>query len=81
MKNVQSFWFNSMGLIGCVGIVLGEDEVTGQRKAYIGVGLGINELFDERIVAESGAKFPAEMAERIAIWLNEEPVKKESDSE
>jgi hypothetical protein len=77
MKITDSIWFTSFGLIGCVGIVMGEDETTGQRKAYIGVAYGINESLDELIVAGIGAKFPAEIAERIAKWLKEQPT--ESD--
>jgi hypothetical protein len=43
MKITESIWFISLGLIGCVGIVMGEDEATGQRKAFVGVGYGVNE--------------------------------------
>ena len=55
MKITESIWFISLGLIGCVGIVMGEDEATGQRKAFVGVGYGVNEAFRrscESIMAE-----------------------------
>jgi len=35
MKEIETFWFTT--LTGTVGIVVGEDEHTGQRKAYMGV--------------------------------------------
>jgi len=81
MINIQSIWFIPIGLIGQIGIVMGEDERTGKRKAYIGIGYGLSEQRDEQRIIQTGARFPAEMFERIATWLNEEPVKKESDSE
>jgi hypothetical protein len=79
MKITDSIWFTSFGWIGCIGIVMGEDDVTRKRKAYIGVGLGVNEAFDERLIVQNGAKFPAEIAERIAAWLKEEPSAESSE--
>lgn len=72
MKNIQSIWFAPLGLLGSIGLVMGTDQETGKRKAYIGIGYGINKHTDELLIAQNGAKFPAEMAQRIADWLNEE---------
>jgi hypothetical protein len=81
MKITNSIWFSPLGLIGQIGIVLGEDEATGQRKAYIGIGYGVSDTRDEQLVAQYGSKFPAEMAERIAAWLKEEPTDQTESSQ
>ena len=73
MKITYSIWFTPLALIGQIGIVMGEDEVTGKRKAYIGIGYGVSDERDEQLIAQYGSKFPAEIAERIAKWLKEEP--------
>ena len=64
MKIIDSLWFTSLGILGgCIGIVLGEDEVTGEKKAYIGTAVGDNQERDERHIAMNGAKFTPEIAE------------------
>lgn len=73
MKITDSIWFTPLASIGQIGIVIGEDETTGQRKAYIGVGHGVSDERDEQLVAQYGSKFPAVLARRISTWLNEEP--------
>jgi len=70
MKIICSIWFTGFGIFGCIGIVLGEDEITGQRKAYIGNGLNLGELLDEQRIVATGSKLPVDMVERIAAWLN-----------
>lgn len=65
MKITGSFWFTSFDMVGCVGIVFGEDEVTGAKKAYIGTEPGGDQQSDERRIAEHGAKLTEEMAENI----------------
>lgn len=42
---------------GLVGIVECEDEITKQRKLYIGTGKGINKDEDEKHIAAFGCKF------------------------
>lgn len=53
MKEIRTFWFSS--LTGVVGIVVGEDEVTGERKAYIGTTSGINERADTETIKRYGS--------------------------
>ena len=55
MKVIAKYWFSS--LTGHCGIVVGEDETTGERKAYIGVIGGFNEEADTKTIMESGQKF------------------------
>lgn len=54
MKILDTMWFNSRG--GHCGLVIGEDEVTGEKKAYIGVVSGTNEEADTKEVAEWGCR-------------------------
>lgn len=65
MKIIGVKWFSS--LTGSFGVVLGEDEVTKKKKAYIGTcGSGcLTEEDDIQRIKEKGAKFPAEIAEQL----------------
>lgn len=67
MKIIHDVWFNNM--LGVVGIVVGEDEITGERKAYVGVAAGHNLEDDMKLVAELGGKFPLVRAEEIRDLL------------
>lgn len=52
MNLIDAIWFTS--LRGTVGIVIGEDEVTGKRKAYVGIGDGFDEKVDAEHILEWG---------------------------
>ena len=69
MKIKDSIWFTNMK--GVVGVILGEDEVTGKHKAYIGIADGQNQKGDEELVARRGNKLNYETAARITHWLKE----------
>jgi len=71
MKIIDSVWITSLSLIGCIGIVIGEDEETGKRKAYVGLGYGLSEQANAEKIARDGGKLTAEMAARIADLLSE----------
>jgi len=71
MKIIDSVWITSLSLIGCIGIVIGEDEETGKRKAYVGLGYGLSEQADSEKIARDGGKLTAEMAAHIAELLSE----------
>ncbi len=64
MKILKANWFTPMGNT-LIGIVYGEDEVTKEKKAYIGIGNGYDEKEDSEHIAETGAKFPADVAEKL----------------
>ncbi len=56
MKIIAATWFTpSTG--ECIGIVFGIDEITGEKKAYIGIGEGNDEGIDVDLIARNGAKF------------------------
>lgn len=68
MKIINSFWFTGLKTIG---IITGEDEVTGKRKAYIGVGAGFDEKSDAHEITCYGSPFSLEVAELILKDLKE----------
>jgi len=55
MKVLADYWFSDM-YGGTVGIVVGEDELTKERKAYIGVAGGYNQEADKKSILEGGRK-------------------------
>lgn len=55
-KILDSVWFTPMGG-QCIGIVMVETEYDGV-VFYIGLGAGVNQANDERLIRERGAKFP-----------------------
>lgn len=55
-KVLDARWFTPMGG-ACIGIVMVETEYDG-IVFYIGLGVGINEDNDRRLIMERGAKFP-----------------------
>ena len=67
MKIIHDIWFNSM--LGVVGIMIGEDEVTGERKAFIGVGQGHDQRDDIRSIARLGGKLSLRTLDEIRALL------------
>ena len=67
MKITYDYWFSGMAAL--VGIVVGEDEITGECKAYIGVASGIDQEVDAKIVAQRGAKLPLAILDEIRALL------------
>ena len=67
MKVIETLWFTATD--GCIGVVLGKDEVTGESKAYIGLGAGFDEAADTRHIVEWGAKITVENTEGIMKHL------------
>lgn len=55
--NIKGIYWLS-GYFGALGIVTGEDEITGVKKAYIGQVSGIDEEIDTTYVAENGTPLP-----------------------
>jgi hypothetical protein len=64
MRVVDAIWFNK------IGIVLAEDEVTKERKAYIAQGRGDDEQEDIEHIKNFGRKLHPEVALRINKFLN-----------
>lgn len=66
MKFQSTLWFSSMA--GCYGIVMGEDEVTGEYKAYIGAAGGLDEEEDIEKISTWGA--PVAPSQAAALFLH-----------
>jgi len=64
MKVLHSYWFSDMSG-GHMGIVVGEDERTKERKAYIGIAGGHNQEDDIAAIAARGQKVSPAILEEI----------------
>lgn len=65
MKILRATWFSGSSTIG---IVVGEDEVTGKRKAYMNVVPGFDEDRDIKAIATRGwPVMPAQLREVLEL--------------
>lgn len=72
MKIINSIWFTQMGReYLLIGIVVGRDEITKQKKLYIGVSCGLDQKADEKYIAETGAKLTKGMLAELTKWLED----------
>ncbi|KKM78708.1 hypothetical protein LCGC14_1175430 [marine sediment metagenome] len=67
MKEIADYWFHSPG--GECGIMVVEVEITGERKAYVGVGTGLNYAADRKRILMWGTKLPQSRLEEILRLL------------
>lgn len=72
MNIIQAIWFTEMGSMRPIGIVLGVDNITGERKAFIGTASGDDEGADAERIAAGGAKLRVGTVNSIAQWLNDD---------
>lgn len=76
MKIIDSFWFTnpttSTPEYGTVGIVVVEDDITGDRKAYVGTARGASEKADGTYICEWGTTFSPERVEELLRLLKKE---------
>ncbi len=78
MKVTDTYWFTP-AVGDPVGIIVGVDEVTGKRKAYIGsAAAGGSEEFDTQAIAEYGAKLNLQVLLEIVSNLIGLPIQVES---
>jgi hypothetical protein len=66
-KILEVFWFTAGNCT--IGVVVLEDSVTREHKAYIGQGRGIDEDADALFIAEQGAKILPETLDRIRKYF------------
>lgn len=64
----NSYWFS--GAFGTIGIVTGEDENTGVKKAYIGTAQGFDEAADTKFIAERGSPLVSSILGQILKDFN-----------
>ena len=72
MKILNTTWFTELGSSKPIGIVVGEDENTGEIKAYIGTASGHNEERDAKHINMNGAKLHLVIVEGILKRLKNE---------
>ncbi len=64
MKTIGKYWFTN--LTGVIGIVVVIDEITGEKKAYIGMGGCKRRRYDEEVIKDYGSPiFPIQLQEVI----------------
>lgn len=63
MKFIKVIWF------GTIGLVIGADKVTKERKAYIGQGSGLDETFDIEHIMKHGTKVNPEVISEVYLAL------------
>jgi hypothetical protein len=71
MKVTDAFWFTQIGQPSLIGIVIGRDEITQEKKAYIGTAVGLDECLDAERIAEGGAKLRLQTAKEIVAALSD----------
>ena len=69
MKIERTIWFSGLNIPGLVGIVMGVDEVTGKKKAYMGFGTGSSERFDEKAIAMNGSPVNIAVLQEVIDYL------------
>lgn len=71
MKIIDSLWFSNLN--GTVGIVIIEEDITGDRKAYIGaVPIVVDEKRDTEAIIAWGNQFSLRTLKRIEHFLKKE---------
>ena len=71
MKVIRSLWFSH--LAGTIGIVIGEDDLTKERKAFIGLVAGNNEEMDSAWVLDRGSHLSRGTLQEILLLLKTTP--------
>jgi len=74
MKIIDTLWFTNGD--GCIGIVVIEEDVTGDRKAYISPVSGTDEEADKQHIIDWGNKFSLDTALRLRHFLTKQPLAK-----
>lgn len=74
MKVIERLWFTNLN--GCIGIVVIEEDITGDRKAYIGSASGTDEKADTKQVLAWGNKFSLDTTHRLRHLLTEKTERK-----
>lgn len=73
MKVIEKLWFTNNQ--GSIGIIVIEEDVTGDRKAYIGIGSGSDEGVDAEAILAWGNKFPLDTVLRLKHLLEKKKKK------
>ena len=69
MEIKKTVWFSGFNIPGSIGIVMGVDTITGKKRAYMGIGSGSNEKFDEKVIAASGTPVNVAVLQEVIDFL------------
>ena len=78
-KIIETVWFP--GAKGLCGIVVTEDEVTGERRGYVGVAFGLDEDVDANMVKDWGVKLFPRVLRDILAKLEAKPEPKKGNGQ
>ena len=67
MRPIHVYWFTCM--TGAIGVVVGEDTVTKEKKAYIGVVGGFDQDADTKTVMEGGSPVSLGLLLEVANYM------------
>ena len=70
MKVLDKMWFTTMS--GAIGFVVAEDELTKERKAYIGGAPGFSEEEDTKMIMTLGCKVNIGMLKAVIASLEKQ---------
>ncbi len=77
MNVLEAIWFTTRKA-GTVGVIVAEDEVTKERKVYVGQASGLDETTDAQWILDWGVRLKQErwMAiAKVAGWLGVSAIK------
>jgi len=66
-KILDATWFTAGS--NCIGIVIIQDLITKEKKAYIGLGKGLDEGEDATEITSKGNQLPLEILQEICAKL------------
>ncbi len=67
MKPIHESWFQSPG--GRCGIIVAENELTGERKAYVGVASHVSREDDVKSILNLGTKITVDRLQEVLKYL------------
>ena len=71
MKILDRIWFTQMGNPKPIGIIVTQDKITGEKKAWIGLGYGQVQSRDEKYIAQTGASLTKATLTELTKWLED----------
>ena len=69
MKIEKTVWFSGFNIPGLIGVVMGVDELTGKKKAYMGFGSGRSVDFDEKVIVADGSPVNTAILQEVIDYL------------
>ncbi len=71
MEIKKVLWFSGSNIPGVMGVVMGEDTLTKKKKAYMGMGTGLDDKIDQKVIAAHGTPVNVAVFQEIVDYLKE----------